>query len=89
MVICAACEKAIRRNSYSWTMGWSKSLDYGGPGKKSFEVRFHNKPECISVMTERMEGYAFDQRMASAFEGIDWGFGDESELVTYTDIKED
>ena len=89
MVICAACEKSIKRNAYSWTMGWSTAKGYGGPGKKAFEVRFHNKPECISVMTERMEGYAFDQRMASAFEGIDWGFGDESELVTYTDIKED
>jgi len=41
------------------------------------------------VICAACENYAFDQRMASAFEGIDWGFEDESELVVYTEVKED
>lgn len=86
MVICAACEKTIRRNTYSWSMGWSRTFPtFGGEGKKAFEVRFHNDPKCMTMMTQRMEIYAWDQKMAKA---IDASYDErDSELVEYTEVE--
>jgi ribosomal protein L37E len=68
VIVCAACDKSIRRNVYSWTIGWSVARDYGGSGKQAFEVRFHNDPSCVGTMLQRMEDYNWERRMASMLE---------------------
>lgn len=76
MAECAACGKALRKGAYSWTIGWSIAER---AGKKDFDVRFHNTPDCIGMMTQRMDDYAWDQKMVDMLEktGITFGFEDD------------
>jgi len=30
-------------------------------GKKAFDVSFHNKPECVQVMTQRLDDMAWEE----------------------------
>jgi hypothetical protein len=76
---CAACGGRMKRNAYHWSITWDRQEGYA---KKRFSVSFHNKPECIRAMTERMDAYAWDQQTAAVLEdaGIDFGYGN---LVEY------
>jgi hypothetical protein len=59
---CDACEKSIRRDIYRWILNWNRPDTLGAP--RAFEVVFHNNPECIRIMTARLDDYAYDQQMA-------------------------
>lgn len=84
MIVCAACDKPMKRNAYCWSISWDRPEGYA---KKKFSVSFHNKPSCVSEMMMRMDGYIFDQRMSAAFENVDWD--EQDELIVYTEQKGD
>ena len=83
MPVCAACEKPMRRNAYCWTITWDRPEGYA---KKKFSVSFHNKPTCIGEMTERMDIYAWEQRMVAGIKASGVNF--DYDLVEPYDPRE-
>lgn len=67
---CVVCDKRIKRGTFRWTLTWDRDNVDGGRAwaTRSFEVSFHNTPECLRGVTGRLDGYAFDQQMAKVVE---------------------
>lgn len=77
---CAACEKKIKRNAYSWQITYDRPEGYS---KKRFSVRFHNDPKCIAIMAERLDGWSWELGMSQKLEAI----GDESTVFEEPEIN--
>lgn len=66
MINCEACGEKIRTDRYCWNLSWDRLSQYSY-AKRKFTVSFHNKPQCIMKMSERMDAWSWELGMIKAF----------------------